>query len=265
MDILERQRAMWTAGDFPDVAKTIENVADVVVEAAGVAAGDAVLDVATGTGNAALIAARRGARVTGLDLTPKLLTVARERAATEGLEIEFTEGNAQALPYGDGAFDRVTSVFGAMFAPDHAATAAEMRRVVRAGGAVALAAWTPEGLNGRLFAVTERYLPAPPPGFQPPVLWGSEEHVRGLFEGCAVRFAHRTSPIVAASAEAWLAYCEHALGPIVLARAALEPEGRWSGLRADLLALYETANEATDGSYRAQAEYLLTVVRRPSG
>src|SRR6476620_1724120 len=200
MDILDRQRAMWTEGDFPDMAKTIEAVAEVVVDAAGVTAGDDVLDVATGTGNAALIAARRGAQVKGLDLTPKLLVVARERAAAEGVDIEFVEGNAQELPYGDAEFDRVTSVFGSMFAPDHAATAAELLRVTRPGGTIAVAAWTPQGLNGRILGVSAKYMPPPPDGFQPPVLWGLEDHARALFGGGEVRFARHTSPIDAESA-----------------------------------------------------------------
>lgn len=261
MDILDRQRAMWTEGDFPDMAKNIEGAAEVIVEAAGVTAGDDVLDVATGTGNAALIAARRGARVKGLDLTPKLLAVARERAAAEGADIEFVEGNAQELPYADAGFDRVTSVFGSMFAPDHAATAAELLRVTRPGGTIAVAAWTPQGLNGQMFAVQGKYMP-PPPGFQPPILWGLEDYARELFGGGEARFEHHTSPIDADSAEHWLSYCERVLGPIVLARAALEPQGKWEAARADLLALYEGANEATDGSYHADAEYLVTVVRR---
>src|SRR5881394_3745717 len=116
-----RQRAMWAEGDYPDIARTIEDVSEVVIGAAGVLAGDEVLDVATGTGNCALLAARAGARVTGLDVTPELLTVARARAVEAGVEIAFDEGDAQALPYEDARFDRVTSVFGAMFAPDRRA------------------------------------------------------------------------------------------------------------------------------------------------
>ena len=262
MDILDGQRAMWTEGDFPDMARTIEGAAEIVVGAAGVTAGDDVLDVATGTGNAALIAARRGARVKGLDLTPKLVAVARERAAAEGADIAFVEGNAQELPYGDAEFDRVTSVFGSMFAPYHAATAAELLRVTRPGGTIAVAAWTPQGLNGQVFAVSAKYMPPPAPGFQPPILWGLEDHARAIFPGGEVRFARHSSPIDADSAEAWLSYCERVLGPLILARAALEPQGKWEAARGELLAVYESANEATDGRYHAEAEYLLTVVNR---
>src|SRR4051812_4016515 len=182
-ELRARTRAMWAEGDYPDIARTIEDVSAVVVGAAGVSAGDDVLDVATGTGNAALLAARAGARVTGLDVTPELLEVARGRAAEVGAEIAFDEGDAQDLPYADASFDRVTSVFGAMFAPDQARTAAELLRVTRPGGTIAVSAWTPEGLNGQLFIAMGRHTPPPPPGFQPPVLWGSEEHVRALFAG----------------------------------------------------------------------------------
>jgi SAM-dependent methyltransferase len=264
MEMRARQRAMWAEGDYPDIARTIEDVAEVVIGAAGVQAGDVVLDVATGTGNCALLAAQAGAHVTGLDLTPELLAVARERAAQAGVEITFDEGDAQELPYEDARFDRVTSVFGAMFAPDQARTAAELLRVTRPGGTIAVSAWTPEGLNGQLFATMGRHGPPPPPGFQPPILWGSEDHVRTLFAGAAdVRCERRTAPngVHAESVEAWVDYLEATLGPIVLAKRALEPEGRWAPARADLVALFDRFNEADDGGVHAEPEYLLTVVR----
>ena len=265
MDILERQKAMWTAGDFADVAKTIVSASEAAVAAVSPRPGETLLDVACGTGNASLIAAGRGAKVTGLDLTPKLVGIARERAAEAGLEIEFVEGNAQELPYADASFDSAVSVFGSMFAPDHAATAAELVRVVRPGRRLAVAAWTPQGLNGQMFGVTAKHLPPPAPGFQPPVLWGAEEHVRRLFAGCEVRFERHAVAVDADSAEDWLAYGERAIGPLVLARQALEPQGRWEALRSDLRALYEAANTAADGSYHAEAEYLLTVAITPNG
>lgn len=264
-EILGRQRAMWAAGDYPDLARSIEPVAEFAVEAAGVTAGAEVLDVATGSGNAALAAARLGAHVTALDLTPELLDVARARAGQEGLEIAFGEGNAEALPYDDASFDYVTSVFGAMFAPDQAATAAELVRVTRPGGTVAVTAWTPGGLNGQMFAVMAQHLPPPPPGFQPPILWGVADHVRALFAGAEVTTDLRRAVgnVRADSPEAWIDYLEGTLGPMVLAKAALEPEGRWAPVRADLVGLYEAGNEADDGTLRADPEYLLTVARRP--
>jgi SAM-dependent methyltransferase len=258
----DRQRATWEAGDYPDVARTIEEVSPVTVAAAGVGAGDEVLDVATGTGNTALVAARLGARVTGLDIVPGLLEVARERAAAEGLQIRFVEGDAAALPFAAASFDRVTSVFGAMFAADQPETAAEMLRVCRPGGTIAVTAFTARGLNGQMFATVARHH-KPPPGFRPPVLWGDEDHVRALFAGAAgLTFELRTYPIVGASPAGWVDYLSRVLGPLAQTRQALEAEGRWGAARDDLVALYSAHNEATDGTLYAPAEYLLTVVAR---
>jgi SAM-dependent methyltransferase len=263
-EITQRQRTMWAAGDYPDIARTIESVADEVVEAAGARAGERLLDVATGSGNAAVAAARRGARVTGLDITPELLAVAERRAAEEGLEIAFIEGDAANLPFEDDSFDRVTSVFGAMFASDQARTAAELLRVCRPGGSVAVAAWAPEGLNGKMFATLGRHLPPPPPGFRPPILWGVEDVVRELFAGaeevtCELRPARDS--VRAPSIEAWIDYTERVLGPTILAKQVLEPQGRWQQARADLIELYGRFNEAGDGSLLAHPPYLLTVAR----
>jgi len=263
-ELTQRQKAMWAAGDYSDIARTIEAVAREVIDAVGVGAGETLLDVATGTGNAALEAARRGARVTGLDLTPELLPIAERRAATEGLEIAFREGDAQALPFPDDSFERVTSVFGAMFAPDQARTAAELLRVCRPGGTIAVAAWAPEGLNGQMFGVLGRHMPPPPEGFRPPILWGSEPVVRELFAGAAeVRAELRPArdSVKAPSVDAWLDYTERVLGPTIMAKRALASKGRWDAARADLAALYEQHNEATDGSLLAHPTYLLTVVR----
>lgn len=258
------QRTMWATGDYADIARSIEAVAADVVAAAGVQAGERVLDVATGTGNAALAAARRGARVTGLDLTPELLEIAQRRAAEEGLEVELLQGDAEALPFEDGSFDRVTSVFGAMFAPDQACAAAELLRVCKPGGTVVVTAWAPDGVNGQMFGALGRHMPPPPEGFRPPILWGVEEVVRELFAGaaavsCEVRQARDS--VRAPSAEAWVDYLERVLGPTVLAKRALEADGRWAAARADLVALYERFNEAADGSLLAHPTYLLTVAR----
>ncbi len=263
-ELTRRQRAMWAAGDYPDIARTIEPVAHEVLDAVGVQTGEALLDVATGSGNAALEAARRGARVTGLDLTPELLATAEARAAAEGHAIAFVEGDAQALPFADGSFDRVTSVFGAMFAPDQARTAAELLRVCRPGGTVAVCAWAPDGLNGEMFGTLGRHMPPPPEGFRPPILWGVEDVVRELFAGasevtCELRPARDS--VRAPSVDAWIDYTEQVLGPTVMAKAALEPQGGWAAARADLAALYERHNEADDGSLLAHPTYLLTVVR----
>lgn len=260
----QQQRRMWTVGDFPDIARTIEPASHAVLEAVGVRDGQRLLDVATGTGNLAIPAAQAGAHVTGLDLTPELFDVARARAAEAGVEIEWLEGDAEELPFEDGVFDRVTSVFGAIFAPRHEVAAAELVRVTRPGGVFGVAAWTPEGLNGQLFAVVGRAMPPPPPDAVPPVLWGDEDHVRSLFEGIELELSRRTVTWEAESADAWLSYSERVLGSTILAKSALEPSGRWSDVRAELVELHERANQADDGTLRVEAEYLITV-GRPAG
>src|SRR3954452_2978944 len=173
-------KEMWDAGNFAAVAEKIFESGELVVDRAGVEPGMEVLDVACGTGNATLPAARTGARVTGLDFAPGLLEIARERAADAMVEIDFVEGDAQRLPFPDASFDRVLSTFGHMFAPDHRRTADEMKRVLRPGGAIAVACWTPEGSIGRMFRTISELVP-PPPGAQPAALWGTEDHVRELW------------------------------------------------------------------------------------
>ena len=261
-EMKERQRAMWTAGDFARVAHRIAGVSAELLDEVGVAEGAQLLDVACGTGNASIPAAQRGAEVTGLDLTPKLLEVAAERAAETGVEIDLVEGDAEALPFDDDSFDRVISVFGAMFAPDHRRAASELLRVCRPGGTVGVCAWTPQGLNGRMFGLLASHLPPPPEGFQPPVLWGEEVHVRELLGGGGTPPAtqRRTVRYEDESAESWVAFSEGTLGPIVLAKAALEPQGLWEETRAELVALYEEHNESTDGRLVLHAEYLMTTV-----
>lgn len=254
-------RAIWSAGDYPELAKTIEDCSHIAVDRSGVSKGESLLDVATGTGNAALEAARRGASVTGLDITPGLLAVARERAEREALTISFDEGDAADLPYDDDAFDRVVSVFGAMFAPDQAGTAAELLRVCRPGGTVVVAAWAPDGLNGQMFATLGAHMPPPPEGFQPPILWGTEARIRELFAGadrvtCETEHAAQS----AASIDEWIGHLEVQLGPLVLAKQALEPEGRWDAARADLAALFERFNEADDGTLEVRPTYLLSSI-----
>jgi SAM-dependent methyltransferase len=260
----ERQRAIWSSGDWPTFAPIVQDVADAVVEAVGTAAGDDFLDVATGSGNAAIAAAGRGARVSGLDLVPELVDAARARFAAAGLEAELVVGNAEQLPFEDASFDRVTSIFGVMFAPRHELAAAELVRVARPGATIAVTAWTPEGLNGQMFGTLGKHMPPPPDGFVPPVMWGNEEHARDLFSapGLEVSCERRMATLEFESADGWMDYCEQNLGPIVTAKAILEPQGRWAPVRAELSELERGFNEADDGSMRARAEYLLTKVRR---
>lgn len=254
------QKAMWDAGDFPAVAPMLEDASRMVVDTLEVSAGQDYLDVATGSGNAAILGARRGARTTGLDLVPKLIDAARERSAAEGLEIEWIVGDAQDLPFGHDSFDRVSSVFGAMFAPDHARAASELARVCRPGGRIAVTAWTPEGLNGQTFMIIGRVMGPPPEGVQPPILWGTEDHVRELFADHQIETERRMLVIEHESMEVWQEETESKVGPMVLAKAALEPQGRWEAVRDQIAAIYEDANEAEDGGVRVRSEYLLTTV-----
>lgn len=260
--LTSRQRAVWAAGDWPGFAPRIQEVADQTVEAIGVGEGDEYLDVATGSGNGAEAAARRGARVNGLDLVPELIDAARARFESAGLEGEFVVGDAERLPYGDDSFDKVTSIFGVMFAPRQEAAAAELVRVARPGAVIGVAAWTPAGAIGQMFRRLAEHMPPPPEGFVPPVMWGDEDHVRGLFAGSDVELEHekRMAKFEFDSAQQWMDYTERNLGPVVVAKAILESQGKWEAAQADLVDLQEQTNEADDGSLRSQGEYLLTKV-----
>lgn len=260
------QRRMWSVGDYPEIATRIVGAADALVEQVGVQSGEQLLDVATGSGNVALAAALLGAEVTGLDLTPELLESARARATEAGVEIEWLEGDAEELPFEDSSFDRVTSCFGVIFAPRHQLATDELVRVARPGASIALAAWTPEGLNGKMFTTVGSYMPPPPAGFVPPVAWGDEDYVRGLFNdsGAVLSFERRTVTFTHDSPESWVEHNTRVLGPTILAKAALEPQGRWGELEAELIGLYQEANEAEDGTLSFQAEYLITVARLPA-
>jgi SAM-dependent methyltransferase len=177
-----KHRAMWALGDYPAVAtEVIPTLGPAVVEAAGVGPGDRVLDVAAGSGNVAVPAALAGGHVVASDLTPELFDAGRALAAGVGAEVEWREADAEALPFADHTFDKVLSCVGVMFAPHHQATADELVRVSRPGGTISLANWTPQGFVGQMFATMKPYAAPPPPGAQPPPLWGSEDHVRSLF------------------------------------------------------------------------------------
>lgn len=176
-----RLRALWAMGDYPAVATaTIPALGARLVSVTGIRAGDRVLDVAAGAGNAAIPAALAGAHVTAGDLTPELLAAGREAARRQGVHVVWREADAEALPLGDDEFDAVISCVGVMFAPRHQASAAEMTRVCRPGGRIGVLSWTPDGFIGQLLAAMKPYAPAPPPGAQPPPLWGQEDHVRAL-------------------------------------------------------------------------------------
>jgi ubiquinone/menaquinone biosynthesis C-methylase UbiE len=266
-ELKNRNRAAWAAGNYDEIAtRMIWDVGPAVVEAVGVQGGDEVLDVAAGTGNAAIPAARAGGRVLACDLTPELFAAGRANAQEAGVEIEWVEADAEALPFADGRFDVVLSTFGAMFAPRHAVTAAELYRVLAPGGRLAMANWTPEGFVGRFFGVTARYMPPLPDFAQPAVLWGTDAHVEELFArtGMSFSFDRRMASFRAPSVEEFIGMYETMFGPVIAAKAALEPDGRWPLLRADYVDLAEAERDPQADGLLVRAEYLLVVGRKPA-
>jgi SAM-dependent methyltransferase len=225
-----------------------------------------LLDVGAGSGGSiAIPAAKRGADVVASDLVAAHFEAGRRRAAEAGVEIEWVEADALDLPFEDGSFDRVTSTLGHMFAPDHALAASEMARVCKPGGIVGFACWTLEGMIGQLFAITGSFMPPPPEGFQPPPLWGTEEHVRELFEplGFELEFEHKVNVFTDESVEAYSEHFADNFGPMVTARATIGDE-TFAELTAATTELFRNANQATDGSMRTEGPYLQTVARKPA-
>ncbi len=257
------QRRVWSLGDYREVARRGEPAAVALVEACGVGSGMEVLDVAAGNGNVAVAAARRGARVVALDLTPRMVELGRERAAAEGLDIAWVEADAEALPFGDGRFDVVASAFGAMFAPRPEVAAAELFRVVRSGGVVGLTSWTPQGFFGRMATIVSRYAPVAPGRIASPLLWGEPEVVRGRLGQLAAsaELQPRTLLLRFASKAAARESQEHSNGPLIALRTALPPE-RYGALRAALDELLDQFNQANDETVAIDAEYLLVVARK---
>jgi SAM-dependent methyltransferase len=258
----ERMRHVWGAVDYQPIAVQDVLVSELLARAADVHSGHRVLDVAAGTGNSALAAARRGARVTATDLVPGPLETASRRAAAEGLELDVRVADAQDLPFEDGTFDVVLSSFGAMYAPDQQRTASELIRVCRPGGRIGLASWTPDGVVARLQRVMASIMPKPPQPQRgaPPVAWGSEQHCRDLFGG-AVRDLSaevRSDEMVARSAGAQVELMNRHLPTWHFAYESLSPDVRQQ-LTDAAMAEYERVNRATDGTLVARAEYLEVV------
>jgi SAM-dependent methyltransferase len=255
----QRARATWSAGDYPAAAELISRAGELIAERAELSGDERVLDVACGSGNATIPAARAGASVTGLDITPELLEAGRAKAADAGVEVEWVEGDAEQLPFGDGSFDVVTSLFGVMFAPDHQRAAAEIARVLRPGGRIVIGAWKPEGHVGRFFKVTASHMPPPPEGFQPPILWGTPDHVTRLFDGTGIELAFEDAEVHWDwdSVDQVAEFFETKFGPVIMAKRALEPEGKWDALREDMRDLF-AEDAAADGTVSYPGEYLVT-------
>ncbi len=260
--IKQRQQATWASGDFAIVGTTLQIVGELLAEAADVRAGERVLDVAAGNGNATLAAARRFAQVTSTDYVPALLDKGRARAQADGLEVRFLEADVEDLPFADGSFDVVVSTFGAMFAPDQRRTAREMMRVLRPGGRIGMANWTPAGFIGRLFKVVGAHVP-PPAGLLSPALWGTEAHVAGLFgaQAAHIRAERRVFNFRYRSPAHWVqVFCDY-YGPTHKAFAALDT-ARQGALERDLIALLNEMNTAGDAALVVPGEYLEIVVTK---
>ena len=258
--IKARQQGTWASGDYAVIGRTLQIVGESLAEAADVRAGERVLDVAAGNGNATLAAARRYAQVTSTDYVPALLERGAERAAAERLDVTFRVADAEALPFADAMFDVALSTFGVMFAPDHVRAARELARVVRPGGRIGLANWTPEGFLGDMFRVIASHV-APPPGLASPMRWGSETHLVELFGRRADRIAanRREFAFRYRSPAHFVDVFRRWYGPTHKAFLALDAKGQ-AALEADLAALLERRNVAGPGSLAVPGEYLEAVI-----
>jgi ubiquinone/menaquinone biosynthesis C-methylase UbiE len=256
-----RQQTAWSSGDYAVVGTTLQIVGEMLCEAVDLRAGQRVLDVAAGNGNATLAAARRFAEVTSTDYVGALLERGRERAAAERLRVTFREADAENLPFADQSFDVVLSTFGVMFTPDQAQAARELMRVCRPGGRIGLANWTPDSFVGKLFKTIGRYLP-PPAGVKSPALWGDKDHLGQLFGAKAsIATASRYFAFRYRSAQHCLETFRNFYGPVLKAFAAVDESAR-AKLEADFYALLGDFNTATDGTLVVPSAYLEVVVTR---
>ena len=267
-ELKKKHRAMWASGDYPALAdEMLLELGAVLVEACGIRSRQRVLDVAAGTGNAAIPAAMMGAKVVASDLTPELFEAGRREAANRGVSLEWQEGDAEALPFGDAEFDVVMSCIGVMFAPHHQAAADELLRVSKPGGSVGLLCWTPEGFIGRMFAVLKPFAPPPPPGAQPAPLWGSEEHIRELLgdrvtgihtrkQNLAVRSFHQPADFVR--------YFKSHYGPIISVYKSLgEDQDKVKALDQALTELADSFGDAHgDIPFQMEWEYLIFTAKK---
>lgn len=260
--IKQRQQATWASGDYAAIGMRLQIVGEMLAEAVDIRAEERVIDIAAGNGNASLAAARRFARVVSTDYVPALLDKGRARAAAEGLPIEFRVADAEALPFPDGSFDVALSTFGVMFTPDHKKAAAEMLRVVRDGGRIGMANWTPHGFIGHVFKTIGKHVP-PPAGLKSPALWGTEAYLQELFGDQAAHISaeRKSYKFRFASPQHWLQVFRDCYGPTLKAFSALDAAGR-KALEQDLLELLNRMNTAGPASLVVPSEYLEVVISK---
>lgn len=255
-----KQKATWASGDYSVIGTTLQIVGERVCEAIDIRAGEAVLDIAAGNGNATLAAARQFAKVTSTDYVGALLERGRQRAAAEHLDVMFIEADAEALPFADNSYDAVLSTFGVMFAPNQDRAASEMTRVVRRGGRIGLANWTPEGFIGRLFKIIGKHV-APPAGVKSPALWGTEARLAELFPGHLIKAEKKIFHFRYLSPEHFLNVFRTWYGPTHRAFAALDPAGQ-AALQADILELLNASNRGGKDTLIVPSEYLEAAVTK---
>jgi ubiquinone/menaquinone biosynthesis C-methylase UbiE len=264
----QKHRAMWAMGDYPALAsELVLDLGAILVDSCGIRPRQRVLDVAAGAGNAAIPAAMMGADVVASDLTPELFDAGRRQAADRGVELEWVEADAEALPFGDNEFDVVTSCTGVMFAPHHQASADELVRVCKPGGTIGLLSWTPEGFIGKMFATMEPFSPPPPPGAQPPPLWGSEDHVRELLGGRITDIKARKQTLRISSfhqPEDFLRYFKSHYGPtIAVYKFIAEDDKKVTALDEALTELADAFGDAHgDSPWQMEWEYLLFTAKK---
>ncbi|MGN7202509.1 class I SAM-dependent methyltransferase [Arthrobacter sp. SAFR-044] len=267
-ELKKKHRAMWASGDYPALAdEMLLELGAVLVEASGIKPRQRVLDVAAGTGNAAIPAAMMGAKVVASDLTPELFEAGRKEAANRGVSLEWQEADAEALPFGDAEFDAVMSCIGVMFAPHHQAAADELVRVCKPGGSIGLLCWTPEGFIGQMFAAMKPFAPPPPPGAQPSPLWGSEEHIRELLGGRITDVHTRKQNLAVTSFHQpadFVRYFKSHYGPIISVYKFLgEDQDKVKALDKALTDLADSFGDAHgDAPFQMEWEYLLFTAKK---
>lgn len=265
------QRSLWATGDYPPIGRMLAPAARILVDRVGVSPGDRVLDVATGSGSAAVAAAQAGGDVIGLDITDAWFDAARRSSRTAGVSLDLVVGDAEHLPLATASCDVVLSSFGAIFAPRHEVVAAELARVCRPGGRIGMTAWPPDGTSNAVMSTLTSHAPAPPPFATPSIRWGDPEHVRQVWSAhdVDVEITRPSLTIAFASAAAFESFVFDTSGALANVRLELERQGRWAEVCARFRRAVERTNEADDGSFQATWDFLLLVAttrtQRPTG